>query len=346
MTAPFVHDAPAQRVVYGAGSADRIADEVARLGLGRVLVVATPGSGARLGTRVHEQLADRSAGLHAHAVMHVPRSVAREGLAAAHAAKADGLVAVGGGSSIGLAKAIALETGLPIIALPTTYAGSEATPIYGLTEDERKITGRDWKVLPRTVVYDPDLTLGLPAAVSAASGMNGIAHCVEALWVAERTPISVAYAAEGLRRFAAALPRVVADGQDRDARGACLVASWLAGAALTAGTALHHKLAHVLGGLGLPHAETHAIILPHVSRFNLDAAPEARARMAEAIGVADPAEALARMLRAFPIPQRLRDIGFDGRRIDFVADEIAHMNVALPRKAGADETRRLLREAF
>ena len=132
-------------------------------------------------------------------------------------------------------------------------------------------------MLPRTIVYDPDLTLGLPAAVSAASGMNAIAHCVEALWVADRTPVTEALAVEAVRRFGRHLPRVVADGTDREARAQCLIGAWLAGAVLTAGTALQHKLAHVLGGLGLPHAETHAIILPHVTRFNLAAAPAARA---------------------------------------------------------------------
>ena len=182
---------------------------------------------------------------------------------------ADGLIAVGGGSAIGLAKAIALETGLPILAVPTTYSGSEGTPIFGMTDGERKITGRDVKVVPRTIIYDPDLTLGLPAAVSASSGMNAIAHCVEALWVDSRTPVTVGLATEAMRRFAQNLPAVVADGANVAARGECLIGAWLAGTVLSSGTALHHKLAHVLGGLGLPHAETHAIMLPHVMRFNL-----------------------------------------------------------------------------
>ena len=201
------------------------------------------------------------------------------------------MIAVGGGSAIGLAKAIALETGLPILALPTTYSGSEGTPIFGMTDGERKITGRDVKVVPRTIIYDPDLTLGLPAAVSAASGMNAIAHCVEALWVDSRTPVTVGLATEAMRRFAQNLPAVVADGSNVAARGECLIGAWLAGTVLSAGTALHHKLAHVLGGLGLPHAETHAIMLPHVMRFNLDAAPEAKARLQDALGSDDPAGA-------------------------------------------------------
>lgn len=345
MTASFVHDVPAQRVVCRSGAVSLIGKEVGRLELARVLVVATPGSGARLGAQVCDLLGDRAAGLHAHAAMHVPRGIAAEGVAAARTARADGVVAVGGGSAIGLAKAIALETGLPILAVPTTYSGSEATPIYGLTASERKVTGRDWKVLPRTVIYDPDLTLGLPAAVSAASGMNAIAHCVEGLWVAERTPVTEAYATEALRRFAVALPRVVANGADRDARADCLAASWLAGAVLTAGTALHHKLAHVLGGFGLPHAQTHAIILPHVARFNLAAAAEARSRMGVVFG-GDPADALAGMLATFPVPQRLRDVGLRNDQIDHAADEVARIGITVPRLAVIDDVRRLLNDAY
>jgi maleylacetate reductase len=345
VTAPFVHDVPAQRVVCRSGAVSLLGEETERLQLKRLLVVATPGSGARLGAHVRDLLSDRAVGLHARAVMHVPRAIAADAVAAARVTQADGLVAVGGGSAIGLAKAVALDTGLPIIAVATTYSGSEATPIYGLTEGERKVTGRDWTVLPRTVVYDPDLTLTLPAAVTAASGMNAIAHCVEGLWVAERTPLTEAYASEGLRRFANALPRVVADGHDREARSDCLAAAWLAGAALTPGTALHHKLAHVLGGLGLPHAETHAIILPHVARFNLAAAPEARARIAAAFG-GDPAEVLEQMLAGFPIPQRLRDIGLDRSRIDSVAADIERMAITVPRPATAADVRRVLEAAF
>jgi len=342
----FVHDAPAQRVVFGLGAIARVADEAARLGVARALVIATPGSGARLGARVADLLGARAAGLHAEAVIHVPRAVAETGLAAARNAKADGLVAVGGGSAIGLAKIIARDLSLPILALPTTYSGSEATPIWGTSEGERKTTGRDVKVLPRVIVYDPELTLGLPPAVTAASAMNAIAHCVEGLWVPERTPVTMAYATEAMRRFGEHLPRAVADGSDRVARGECLVAAWLAGAVLMFGTGLHHKLAHVLGGFGLPHAETHAIILPHVARFNLAAAPEARARLATALGDDDPAGALERMLRGFPIPQRLRDVGFAEAKIADAAAQIAAQQLKEPRPASGADVRAILSAAF
>ena len=342
----FTHDVPPQRVVFAPGALARVAQEAERLNIGRALVVATPGSGARLGNKVSDILGSRSAGLHAQAVIHVPKAVAETGLKAALETKADGIVAVGGGAAIGLAKAIALQTALPILALPTTYSGSEATPIYGMTDGERKITGRDVKVVPRTILYDPDLTLGLPAAVSAASGMNAIAHCVEALWVDGRTPITVGLASEAMRRFAQGLPVVVADGSNAAARADCLIAAWLAGTVLCAGTALQHKLAHMLGGLGLPHAEAHAIILPHVMRFNLEDAPEAKGRLAEALGAGDPADAIARMLKKFPIPERLREIGFDVGKTDFIADEVAAGAIVAPRPATASAVRDLLVAAY
>jgi len=346
MTIHFIHDAPSQRVVFGAGSIECVAEEAARLGVAHALVIATPGSGARLGARVADLLAGRSAGLHAEAVIHVPRAIAEAGLATTRAAKADGLVAAGGGSAIGLAKIIARDTALPIIALPTTYSGSEATPIWGTSEDERKTTGRDAKVVPRTVIYDPELTLALPAAVTAASAMNAIAHCVEGLWVAERTPVTVAYATEAMRRFGAHLAHAVARGADLEARAECLVAAWLAGAVLTGGTGLHHKLAHVLGGYGLPHAETHAIILPHVAHFNLASAPDARARLADALGSDDPAGKLAAMVKEFPIPQRLRDVGFVAAKIADAADQVAALGIKEPRPVSAEDAREILQAAL
>jgi maleylacetate reductase len=346
MLTPFIHDAPPQRIVFAPGALARIGDETARLRVRRALVVTTPGSGARLGARVLELLGEAGAGLHAHAVMHVPRKIAAEGLRAATEAGADGLVVVGGGSAIGLGKAIAHGTGLPIVAIPTTYSGSEATPIFGLSEGERKIVERSPQVLPRTVMYDPDLTLGLPPAVTAASGMNALAHCVEALWVPDRTPVTVAHAMEGLRLLCAQLPRAVMDGNDRAARGTCLAASWLAGSALAAGTGLHHKLAHVLGGFGLPHAETHAIILPHVARFNLGSAPEAAKRLCAALGGREPVDALAALLQRLPIPQRLRDVGFEREKIEVAALQVDALGIKAPRPVTAADVRTLLNAAY
>ena len=277
----------------------------------------------------------------------MPKAVAEAGLAAAREAKADGLIAVGGGSAIGLAKAIARDTALPIIAVPTTYSGSEATTIFGISEGARKVTGRDVKVLPRTIIYDPDLTLDLPAG-----GERGERH--------ERDrPLR--------REFLGGWPHPghAGAGERGDAairRAICRPSSPTAPTARRArnvwsppgsqapcsasATALQHKLAHVLGGLGLPHAQAHAIILPHVTRFNLQAAPEAKARLAQALGSDDPAEAIADMLRKFPIPQRLRDIGFDAGKTDFVAGEIAAQSITSPRPVASADVRELLNAAY
>jgi maleylacetate reductase len=346
MPTPFTHEVPQQRVVFAPGAVARVGEEAARLKFERALVIATPGSGERLGARIVEELGARAAGLHAQAVIHVPVAVARAGVEAALAAGADGLISAGGGSAIGLAKAIAREIGLPIIAVPTTYSGSEVTAVLGTTDGDRKVTVRDPRVLARTIIYDPDLTLGLPPAVTAASGMNAVAHCVEALWVEGRTPVTEALAAEAVRRFADNLPRAVKGGRDRHARGECLAAAWLAGLSLSPGSALHHKLAHVLGGYGLPHAETHAILLPHTTRFNLAAAAPARARLAEALRASDPAVALAEMVGSFPIPQRLRDVGLARERIADAAGEVAALAIAVPRPVTADDARALLEAAY
>ena len=346
MPISFTHDSSPQRVVFAAGALARVAEETERLGIARALVVATPGNGERLGARVAAQLGSRSAGLHAKAAIHVPKAIAEGGLAAARETKADGLVAVGGGSAIGLAKFIARDTGLPILALPTTYSGSEATPIWGMSDGDRKMTGREIKVLPRTIVYDPELTLALPANVSAASGMNAMAHCIMGLWSPERTPVTVAFATEAMRRFGDHLRRVVANGNDVESRSECLVASWLAGTVLTAGTGLNHKLAHVLGGYGLPHAETHAVLLPHTTRFNLAANTEANGRLADALRTSDPAAALEDMLRGFGIPRRLRDLGLAEAKIPDAAAQIAVLRIVSPRAVSDEDARALLKAAY
>jgi maleylacetate reductase len=342
----FIQDTPSQRVVFSPGSVGKVAEEAARLKLARALVVATPGSGARLGGKVVELLGARCAGLHAQAVIHVPRQLAEAGVAEARRLETDGVIAVGGGAAIGLAKAIALALDIPIIAIPTTYSGSEASPILGTTDGDKKVTIRDPKIVPKTIIYDAELTLGLPAAVSAASGMNAIAHCVDGLWIAERTPVSVAMATDSMRRFGDSLPKVIADGNNLEARSECLAAAWLAGIVLTAGTALQHKLAHVLGGLGLPHAEAHAIILPHVTKFNLEAAPDANERLCDALETNDPAHALGVMMSRFPIPQGLHDLGFGHGKIDFVCAEVAKMNIKVPRPASAQDVKAILEAAL
>jgi len=297
------------RVVFGAGSVARLPQEVEKLGARRALVLSTPGRAADV-KRLAATLGERYAGLYDKAVRHVPIEVAEDARRAAQAANADCCVAVGGGSTIGLGKAIALTTGMPVLAVPTTYSGSEMTWVQGFTEGGRKRTQVDPKMLPKTVIYDPELTLGLPAATSAASGVNAIAHCVEALYAKEANPIVSLMAEEGIRALAAALPVIVRNPRDMEARGEALYGAWLAGMSLNAGIALHHKLCHTLGGTwNLPHAETHSVILPHAVRYNRDAAPEAMARIARALGAEDAAGGLYDLEVKLGLKLKLADLG-------------------------------------
>jgi alcohol dehydrogenase class IV len=305
----FTYVSFASRVVFGAGSVARLPQEVEKLGAKRALVLSTPGRSADV-KRIAATLGERFAGLYDKAVRHVPVEVAEDARRAAKAAHADCCVAVGGGSTIGLGKAIALTTGMPVLAVPTTYSGSEMTWVQGFTEGGRKRTHFDPKMLPKTVIYDPELTLGLPAATSAASGMNAIAHCVEALYAKQANPVVSLMAEEGIRALAASLPLIVRDPQDREARGEALYGAWLAGMSLNTGIALHHKLCHTLGGTwNLPHAETHSIILPHAVRYNRDAAPEAMARIARALGAKDAAGGLYDLEMKLGLKLRLADLG-------------------------------------
>jgi len=343
----FVYDQLACRVVFGAGAFRQLAAEVDRLGLSKLLVLSTPGQ-VKLAEEAARRLGSRAAGLYPHAKMHVPIETAEAARAEARRLGADGAVAIGGGSTIGLGKAIALESGLPIVAIPTTYAGSEMTPIYGLTEGGAKKTGRDARVLPRTVIYDPLLTLGLPAKISGPSGMNAIAHCVEALYAENANPVIALMAEEGIRTLARSLPRIAADLGDLDARGDALYGAWLAGISLGAvGMALHHKLCHTLGGsFNLPHAETHTIVLPHAAAYNSEAAPEAMRRIARALGGKEAATGLYDLAASIGAPLALKEIGFQEQDLD-QAVEIATRNPYYnPRPVSRDGIRRLLEDAF
>ncbi|NYZ14521.1 maleylacetate reductase [Azospirillum sp. RWY-5-1] len=307
-----VYNAVPPRVVFGAGTADRIDAEVARLGGCRALVVSTPGRGA-MAARVVERLGDRCIGLLPEAVSQVPIELARRGQARATEMGADCLVSVGGGASIGLGKAIALELGLPIVAVPTTYSGSEMTGFCGITIDGVKRMHKSLRMLASTVVYDPTLSLSLPVAVSAASAMNALAHCIDVIYVPTASPVIVQAAVEGARVIVDALPRVARQPGSVEARGDLLYGAYLAGAALTGGFALQHGVAHVLGGTyGVAHGLSHALVLPHVAAYNTPFAPEAMGRVAAAMGVSDVGAAIFDTMVASGLPTRLGEVGFSG----------------------------------
>jgi alcohol dehydrogenase class IV len=343
----FIYESLPGRVVFGAGSIDRLADEAERLGVTRVLVLSTPGQRV-LAERAARLLGQRAAGSFAGAVMHVPAQTAAQAHVEASRLGADACVAAGGGSTIGLAKAIALEMGLPIIAVPTTYAGSEMTTIWGITADGVKRTGRDARVLPRTVIYDPALTLGLPARVAGPSGLNAMAHCVEALYAPDTSPIIGLIAEEGIRALAASLPAVVRAPGDLDARTQALYGAWLAGTSLGAATlGLHHKLCHTLGGsFNLPHAEVHAVILPHAAAYNATAASAAIARAARALGTDDAPGAIFDLAVTLGAPTALRDIGMRVEDLDAAAELAVRSPYANPAPITREGMRRLLDDAF
>ena len=343
----FVYNGLPYRVVFGAGSLAQLPAELDRLGAKRALLLSTPEQ-AETVKQVAASLGARAAGVFDRAVMHVPLEVAEDARRVAKELGADCCVTVGGGSTTGLGKAIALTSPLPILAVPTTYAGSEMTPIYGITEGGEKKTGRDVRVLPKCAIYDPALTLGLPAALSASSGMNAIAHSVEALYAQDANPIISLMAEEGIRALASALPRIGIKMEDLDARTEALYGAWLCGIALgSAGMALHHKLCHVLGGsFNLPHAETHSIVLPHAMRYNHDAAPQAMRRVARALGAADAPGAIYDLEASLGIPMRLADIGMPQDGLERAARLATAAPYPNPRKVEYAPLLELLRDAW
>ena len=343
----FVFNISPMRVLFGAGSRHRLDGELERLGARRVLLIADPAH-RKLAQDLAGQLSDRCAGIFDGVVQHVPVEVAEAGRAKARELRADCCVTIGGGSAIGLGKAIAMEIALPLVAVPTTYAGSEMTPIWGLTEGGLKRTGRDPSVQPRVTLYDPELTATLPPAVAGPSGMNAIAHCVEALYAENANPIMSLLAEEGVRALAGSLPRVVAAPDDLESHGDALYGAWLAGLALgSVGMALHHKLCHVLGGtFNTPHADTHALILPYACAYNLVAAPDAKQRLTAALGTAQVAHALRELSLAVGAPATLRDLGLSIPDLETAANLATQAPYYNPREVTRDGVHQLLLDAY
>ncbi|UVE55421.1 maleylacetate reductase [Burkholderia sp. EMB26] len=343
----FLYQARAARVIFGAGSLAHLEREVPALGAQRAIVLCTLEQ-RDLAEHIVERLGARAAGLYDRATMHVPIEIARDAQAFARSRDADCAVAIGGGSTIGLGKAIALESGLPILAIPTTYAGSEMTPIYGLTEGGVKRTGNDARVLPKTVIYDPALTVTLPVELSVTSGLNAIAHAAEGLYANNANPVMSLVAEEGIRALARGLPGVRRDPADLDARGQALYGAWLCGMVLgNVGMALHHKLCHTLGGsFDLPHAPTHTVVLPHALAYNAAHAPDAMQRIARAIGTDDAARGLYALARDNGAPISLKAIGMREADLDRAADLAAANPYWNPRPIERDGLRALLQDAF
>ncbi len=344
-----------QRVLFGTGRAGELLPTVlAELGVRQAMLIGTR---RELERSARVLVGIRPALVFDEVVQHVPVELAERATQAALSAGVDALVAIGGGSAIGLAKAVALRAGqrdsaarpLPIVAVPTTYSGSEATAIWGLVDGGLKTTGVDLRALPAVVIYDAELTRSLPRGLSVSSGLNALAHAVDALWAPGATSATAAVAVDAIRMLAVALPAVVADPGSLTAREDALLGAHLAAGAFSAtGSGLHHKISHVLGGtFGLPHSETHAVVLPHVVAFNLPAAPEAAAQIATALGASSAVAGLVALRDRLHAPTTLRELGFREsdipRAVTLILTAVPTSN---PRPVTADGLATLLRAAW
>lgn len=343
----FVYSSQPARVVFGRGTIGTLAQEAARLSVDRVLVLSTPEQ-AEQAEAMAAVLGPRFAGLYPKAQMHTPVDVTVDALKMVELVSANAVLSIGGGSTTGLGKAIAFRTDLPQIVVPTTYAGSEATPILGETEHGRKVTKSDPRILPEVIIYDVDLTLTLPVAMSVTSGLNAVAHAVEALYARERNPVISLLAEQGIAAFARALPIIARQPDDPDARADALYGAWLCGLCLgSVGMALHHKLCHTLGGMfNLPHAPMHTAILPHAVAYNGQAAPEAMQRIAGALGAKDAAGGLFDLAEGLGASMALKSMGMPDDGIESAVEQAMANAYWNPRELEADGLRRLLANAY
>ena len=335
------------RVRFGAGIRHEIADEVKRLGAKRALILSTPQQSGDALT-LAETLGPMAAGVYCKATMHTPVEVTADAMKHVEANDVDCLVALGGGSTVGLGKAIAYRTGLNQIVIPTTYAGSEATPILGQTENGVKTTLNDPAVLPEVILYDPELVVSLPLGMTVTSALNAMAHAAEGLYSTERTEATTEQAIAGLRAFAEGLPKVIDNPTDVDAREATQVGAWHCGTVLgQVGMALHHKLCHTLGGsFDLPHAETHAVILPHAMAYNARAVADLLQPVCDIFGGTNPGIALHEFAKAHGAPLALKDFGLKESDLDRAAELATPKPYPNPQPVTREDIRVLLQAAW
>ena len=343
----FVYTSQPARVVFGRGTVGTLAQEAERLAVDRVLVLSTPEQ-AEQAEAMAAVLGPRFAGLYPKAQMHTPVEVTVDALEMVERVGANAVLSIGGGSTTGLGKAIAFRTDLPQIVVPTTYAGSEATPILGETEHGRKVTKSDPRILPEVIVYDVDLTLTLPLAMSVTSGLNAMAHAVEALYAREHNPVISLLAEQGIAAFARSLPIIARQPYDPDARADALYGAWLCGLCLgSVGMALHHKLCHTLGGMfNLPHAPMHTALLPHAVAYNAPTAPDAMLRIAGALGAKDAAGGLFDLAAGLGVSMALKSMGMPADGIEPAVEQAMANAYWNPRELKADGLRRLLANAY
>ena len=349
---PFEYIANPSRVIFGPDSIQKLPDELRRLKLSSPLILTTPqqvSSGTDLAA-ILESSSLKAAGTYNNATMHTPSHITSEALEYLKSVSADSVISIGGGSTIGLGKALSVRTGLPHICIPTTYAGSEMTPILGETQDGKKTTRSDPSILPGTVIYDVNLTMTLPASLSATSGVNAIAHAVEALYAKNKNPIINMFALEGTRALAESLPTIVSDPSNQAAREHAQYGAWLCGVCLgSSAMALHHKLCHTLGGsFNLPHAETHTIVLPHALSYNAPAIPEAMKLLAGVLPESDgdAVKGLNVLLQKLKVKRALKDFGMREEDVAKAAQIAVSNQYPNPRSVEEGPIKELIRRAW
>ncbi|KAH6999136.1 hypothetical protein BKA56DRAFT_569214 [Ilyonectria sp. MPI-CAGE-AT-0026] len=345
----FEYNANPSRVVFGSGTIAKLPEVLSKLKLSRPLLLSTPYQ-TQQANDVEKLLEGQIAGLFSEATMHTPLDVTERAVEFAKSKGADSVVSIGGGSTIGLGKAISFRTGLHHIAIPTTYAGSEVTPILGETADGLKQTRSDPSILPGTVIYDVNLTLTLPASLSATSGINAIAHAVEALYAQNSNPIINMFAEKGVEALASALPQLIENPTLQSARSSALYGAWLCGVCLgNVGMSLHHKLCHTLGGsFNLPHAETHTIVLPHALAYNAPKVPGAMRALASVLPESngDAVAGLNVLLTKLKVQRGLKALGMKESDIDKAADIAVSKPYWNPRDIEREAIRELIRRAW
>lgn len=343
----FTYEALPQRVIFGLGSLSKVGEELERLGVRRALILTTPQQ-ANIGEELRAKLGSLAVGLFSEAAMHTPVDVTERAVKVVTDLQADALVAIGGGSTTGLGKAIALRTDLPQLVVPTTYAGSEATPILGQTENGIKTTLRDMKVLPEVVIYDAELTRTLPARMIVTSGLNAIAHAAEALYTKDRNPIISALALQGIEALTTAMPAINANPDDLEERSRALYGAWACGICLgSVGMALHHKVCHTLGGsFDMPHAETHSVILPHAIAYNERAVADELSPISKFLNSSSAAQGLWDLAKSLGAPMTLAELGMKREDLANAAEIMTKNPYWNPQPLVESELLALLEDAF
>ncbi|KAI0477491.1 putative maleylacetate reductase [Xylariaceae sp. FL0804] len=345
----FEYNSSPARVVFGSGTIKKIPDELSRAKVSKPFLLSTPQQVDHINL-LKGILGDVVAGVFTEATMHTPVEVTEKALAQLKSAGADCIVSIGGGSTVGLGKALSIRTGLYHLTVPTTYAGSEVTPILGETDGGKKTTRSDPKILPSTVVYDADLTMSLPVTLSATSGVNAIAHAVEALYSRTTNPIINLLAQEGVKALADSLPTLISEPSSKQARSSALYGAWLCGTCLgSVGMSIHHKLCHTLGGsFNLPHADTHTIVLPHALSYNAPKIPEAMEKLAAALpeSQGDATTGLNVLLQKLKVERGLKALGMKEDDIDKAADIAVSNPYWNPRPIERGPIRELIRRAW